>query len=129
MKTIKQTVIFKTSPHEVFEALMDSKKHSQLTGEKAVISRKVGGKFKAYGDYIGGKNLEIVKDKRIVQSWHASDWPKGHDSKVIFEFEKAGNNTKLKFTHENIPDEQYDEVLEGWIEFYWNPMKEMLEKS
>lgn len=129
MRIIKQTVIFKASPHEVFEALMDSKKHSQFTGDKAVISRKVGGKFKAYGDYITGKNLEIVKDKRIVQSWHASDWPEGVDSKVIFELEKVGNNTKLKFTHENVPDKQYDEVLKGWIEFYWEPMKEMLEKN
>jgi len=26
-KSIKQTVAFKVSPHEVYEALMDSKKH------------------------------------------------------------------------------------------------------
>jgi uncharacterized protein YndB with AHSA1/START domain len=128
MKTIKQTIIFKASPHDVFEALMDSKKHSEFTGDKAVISRKVGGKYRAYGDYITGKNLEIIKDKRIVQTWHASDWPDGVDSKVIFELEADGKNTKLKFTHENVPDEQYAEVLKGWIEFYWGPMKIMLEK-
>ena len=129
MKIIKQTIIFKASPHDVFEALMDSKKHSQFTGDKAVISRKVGGKFSAYGDYITGKNLEIVKDKKIVQSWHASDWPEKHDSKVIFELEKYGDKTKLRFIHENVPEEQYDEVLKGWIEFYWEPMKELLEKG
>lgn len=42
-KTIKQTIFFKAEPHDVYEALMDSKKHSKFTGDKAVISRKEGG--------------------------------------------------------------------------------------
>ena len=34
-KTIEQTVEFSASPHEVYEALMDSEKHSAFTGAKA----------------------------------------------------------------------------------------------
>ncbi len=64
MKTIQQAVILKVSPHEVYEALMDSRKHSKFTGEEASISREVGGKFSAYGDYITGVNLELVPDKK-----------------------------------------------------------------
>ena len=26
--------------------------------------------------------------------------------------------------HSNVPKEQADEIAEGWIEFYWNPLKE-----
>lgn len=128
MKSIKQVVNFDAPAHEVFEMLMDSKKHSEFTGDKAVISRKVGGRFKAYGDYISGKNLEIVKDKRIVQSWRASDWPKGHYSKVIFELEETKGKTKLRFTQEDVPEGQYDEIRQGWIDFYWEPMKEMAKR-
>ncbi len=38
-KTVEQTVTFNASPHDVYEALMDSYKHSQFTGAEAVISR------------------------------------------------------------------------------------------
>ena len=41
-KTIEQSVTFNASPHDVYEALMDSEKHSQFTGAKALISREVG---------------------------------------------------------------------------------------
>ena len=79
-KNIRQTATFKASPHEVYEALMDAKKHSDFTGEDAKISRKVGGKFTIYGGEIDGTNLELVPDKKIVQSWRYSDWPEGHYS-------------------------------------------------
>jgi hypothetical protein len=45
--TIRQSATFKTSPHEVYEALMDSRKHSKFTDSKASISRRIGGKFTA----------------------------------------------------------------------------------
>ncbi len=70
-KPIKQSVTFKASPHAVYEALMDSKKHSAFTGGKASISRVVGGKYTAYDNYVNGKNIELVPDKKIVQSWRA----------------------------------------------------------
>jgi len=40
----RQSVIIKATPREVYEALMDSRKHSRFTGAKASISRKVGGR-------------------------------------------------------------------------------------
>jgi hypothetical protein len=42
-KTIRQTVTFKAQPMEVYDMLMDSKKHKSLSGEEARISKKVGG--------------------------------------------------------------------------------------
>ena len=47
-KTIKQSVTFKASPHVVYEALMDSEKHSEFTDSEANISREVDGKFSVY---------------------------------------------------------------------------------
>ena len=60
-KTIRQSVTFKTSPHVIYEMLMDSRKHAKFTGEKASISRKIGGKFTAYAGYIHGVNLNLVQ--------------------------------------------------------------------
>jgi hypothetical protein len=56
-KTLRQTVTFKASPHEVYDILMDSKKHQSLSGEPAKISKKVGGKFTAWGSHLSGINL------------------------------------------------------------------------
>jgi hypothetical protein len=39
--------------------LMDSKKHQSLSGQPAKISRKVGGKFTAWGSHISGFNLAL----------------------------------------------------------------------
>lgn len=128
-KNIKQEVIFNVSPHEVYETLMDSKKHSDATCEGAEVSREVGGEFSVQSDYATGKNLELVPDKKIVQSWHASDWPEGHYSKVTFALSKDQKGTKLTFTQSDVPEEFCDDISQGWIDFYWEPMKKYFAKK
>lgn len=128
LKTIKQKVVFKATSHEVYEALMDSKKHSNFTESKAEISREVGGKINAYDGYIAGKNLELVQDKKIVQEWRGKDWPKNHYSKAIFLLKKNKNGALLEFTQEGVPEDNYKSIKQGWHDHYWNPMKNMLEK-
>lgn len=125
---IRQTVTFKASPHEVYEALMDSKKHSRFTGSQAKISRKAGGKFRVYGGEIEGENLKLMPDRKIVQSWRYSDWPEGHYSRATFSLKEVAGGTRLTFTQSSIPEEFYDDISQGWREYYWAPMKEMLQK-
>ena len=128
LKTIRQSATFGASPQEVYEALMDSRKHSKFTEAGASISREVGGTFTAYDGYAEGVNLELVKDKKIVQKWRADDWPEGHCSTVTFELEKAGAGTKMKFTQTGVPQGQYESISSGWVEHYWDKMRKMLEK-
>jgi len=128
IKTIRQSVTIKATPHEIYEALMDSRKHSKFTEAKASISRKIGGKFKAYGDYISGVNLDLVPDKKIIQSWRGSDWAKGHYSKVTFSLKKVKNGTRLTFRQSGLPEKYYKDINQGWRDYYWKPMKEILEK-
>jgi activator of HSP90 ATPase len=125
---IHQTVTFKASPHEVYEALMDSQKHAAFSGEKASISRQVGGAIMAYDEYITGKNIELVPDKKIVQDWRAVDWPEGYFSCVTFEFTAVPEGTRLDFTHTGLPEGTEEEFTQGWIDNYWEPMKKYLEK-
>lgn len=128
-KIIKQSATFKAPPHEVYEALMDSRKHARFTGGKASISREVGGKFTAYDGYIDGVNLELVPDQKIVQSWRASDWPEKHYSTVTFALKELNSGTRLTFTQTGVPEEFYEEIKQGWHDYYWNPMKQLLEKN
>jgi activator of HSP90 ATPase len=127
-KTIRQSVTFKTSPHELYEALMDSKKHSKFTGSAANISRQVNGKFTAYDGSLEGKNLELVPDKKIVQLWRSTDWPEGHYSTASFSFKEITSGTRLTFTQTGVPEDDYENIKQGWYDYYWNPMKQMLEE-
>ena len=131
MKTrdIRQSVKFQVGPHEVYEALMDSSKHSRFTGGKASISKEVGGKFTAFDGYSQGTNLELVPDEKIIQTWRASDWPEGHYSKVTFALKKIEGGTRLTFTQNGVPEAQYEDISQGWHDYYWTPMKEMFEKD
>ena len=125
---IRQTVNFKASAHEVYEALMDSKKHAAFTGSAAEISREVGGEYMAYDGYITGKNIELEPDKKIVQSWRAVDWDEGYFSRVTFEFTSVPEGTRLDFVHTDVPDGTEDEFTQGWIDNYWEPMEKYFEK-
>jgi activator of HSP90 ATPase len=126
-KNLRQTVTFKAKANAVYELLMDAKKHSVLAGDEARISRSVGGKFNI-GGYIEGTNLELVPGKKIVQSWRYEDWPKGHYSKATFAFIEENGKTRMTFTQAGIPAQFYEDIKQGWIDYYWSPMKEILEK-
>jgi activator of HSP90 ATPase len=125
-KTIKQTVTLAAPAHEIYEMLMDSKKHAAFTGDDAEISREVGGKISAWGGYIGGTNLELVPDRKIVQSWRGSDWPEGHYSRVTFQLRENGGFTTLSFEQTGVPEAVYDDVAQGWRDYYWKPMRKTL---
>jgi len=125
---IRQSVTFQASPHAVYEALMDSRKHAQFTQAPAKISRKVGGAISAYGDYITGTNLELVPDQKIVQAWHAAEWPEGHLSKVTFKLAPVRGGTRLSFTHSGVPAAYVADIRQGWIDNYWVPLKARLNK-
>lgn len=127
--TIKQMVIVSATPDEVYEAFMDAKKHSAFTGSKATCNPKVGGKFTAWDGYISGKNLELEKGRRIVQEWTTTEWPEGYaPSKLELTFKKIGKDTEISMVHSGVSAEQADELKEGWMEFYWNPLKEYFKK-
>lgn len=128
-KAIRQSVTIRATPQVVYEALMDSRKHARFTGGGASISRTVGGKFSVFDGYAEGVNLELVSGKKIVQTWRASDWPKNHYSKATFALTKVKGGTRLTFTQTGVPDDQHTAVKNGWVEFYWTPLKQMLEKS
>lgn len=127
-KNLRQSVTFKAKPIDVYEALMDSRKHSKFTGSKARISREVGGKFSAYDNYCWGENLELKKNKKIVQTWRSYKWPEGHYSKATFSLNPVREGTRLSFYQSGIPSDEFESIKRGWIEHYWTPMKKMLEK-
>ena len=127
-KTIRQVITLKATPHAIYEMLMDSKKHAEIVGSTASISKKVGGKFTVYDGDVEGVNIELVPDEKIVQTWRMGDWPKGHYSKATFSFKEVDGKTKFTFTQTGVPEEFYEDIKQGWIDYYWTPLKELFKK-
>lgn len=124
MKTIVQTVTFPATPAELFELYLDSRKHSESTGGQAEMGRAEGDPFTAWDGYIEGRNLRIVRDSLIVQSWRASEFRASDpDSILVLRFEKAGKGAKVTMVHTNVPDARARELTTGWHDFYWKPWK------
>jgi activator of HSP90 ATPase len=116
-KDIQQKVIFKAAIHDVYEALMDSRKHARFTGAPARMSRKTGGTFSAYDGYITGVNIELVPDTWIVQAWRGSDWSEDCYSLVVYSLKMVKGGTRLEFTQIGVPAKEYKSVNAGWVSF------------
>ena len=128
-KNIEHKVVLRAAATNVYDALMNSKKHTQFTGEPARISTRVGGAFTCYGDYIRGLNLELVTGERIVQAWRSQDWAEGVFSIVTFSLAaQSGGKTLLRFTQVGVPAGDFKRKNEGWKEHYWEPLKRFLEE-
>lgn len=129
-KTIKQKVKFKAAPKEVYEALTDSKKHSAFSGERAKISKKIGGPFTAYSNYISGVNVDLSPGKRIVQAWRNNKFPEGIYSMAAFTLVGTRDGgTELTLIHRGVPKVLIPGIERGWRKFYWDKMREYLRKS
>jgi activator of HSP90 ATPase len=124
-KTIRQTVVFKATPTQVYDMIMDTRKHQSLSGEEARISKKVGGRFTVWGSHISGINLVLKPGERIVQAWRATGWWPDYYSIAIFDIQRVERGTKLRFTQIGVPPNRYSGHYRGWIETYWTPMKEI----
>ena len=127
-KTIVQKVVFKNAaPQQLYEMYLDSKKHSASTGANAKITAKEGASYSVSEGYITGKNLKLIKNELIVQSWRAVDWEKSDlDSIFIIRLEAKGKDTVLNVTHANVPDKHAKSIEGGWHTYYWEPWKKYL---
>jgi len=128
-RTIRQTVTVRAPPNDVYDALMTSRGHSAFTGAPAHIRPTVGSKFTAWDGYIEGRNLELVRGKKIVQAWKAREenWPPEYYSTVAYELTATPTGTRLRFRHSGVPVEHAGHLAQGWKDHYWAPLKSYLE--
>ncbi len=138
-EAIHQEISFAASPQRVYEALTDEQRFDALTrlsdglslvtapGAKPTsISREIGGPFTLFGGYITGRQLEMVKDERLVQAWRAGRWPAGDYSVVRFALAPEGAACKLLFDHRGFPEGQGKSLAYGWRVHYWEPLSKLL---
>jgi len=128
-RTIRQTAFIRgATPADIYGTLMDGKRHGALSGQQTTVSPREGGEFKV-GHDLEGKHIKLVKDKKIVQTWRANNWPAGVYSKATFALAKAPGGTKITFTQTGVPSQYYGEISTGWRNYYWGPLRKQFAKA
>ncbi len=114
---------FPVNASDLYNAWLDSKSHSEMTGGEAICSDKEEEEFSSWDGYITGKNIQLNPFNKIIQSWRTSDFSiDDEDSEIIIEIEDNDEGCELLLTHKNLPVGQPD-YKQGWIDHYFNPMK------
>ncbi len=122
--TLVQHVFIKGTPAEVYQALTDPAAHGAFTGTVATGEPIVGGTYTASSGYIHGTFEKLEQNKLIVQTWTTTEWPANTaPSRLEISLEDAGDGTELTMTHSEVPAGQAEAYRQGWIDYYWNPLR------
>ncbi|MGZ7108780.1 MAG: SRPBCC domain-containing protein [Methanobacterium sp.] len=127
MKTIKKVYKIAAPHHQVWSALVDSEIIDKWGGGPSKMNSNVGFQFQLWGGDIHGKNIEVEKEKKLVQEWFGGNWPK--PSIATFTLKREDDETILELVQEDVPDEDANDIDGGWDEYYLGPMKKMLENK
>ena len=126
-KAIHQEEDFKAGPGRIYEALLDAKQFTAVSGGRAAeIDRVVGGTFTIFAGHIVGRNLELVPNRRIVQAWRVVPWPEGIYSIARFELLGQSSGTRVILDHTGFPPELAEHLESGWKENYWDALRKYL---
>lgn len=120
MKDFKKYYIIPASPEEVYLALTNEATIHLWTGDRTVMIAEPGTEFSMWDGSIVGKNLEFEPGKKIVQQWYFGDQDKASIVTIKLHPDKRGTSAELR--HTNIPDEAYDDIVEGWNEAYFGDL-------
>ncbi len=115
----------KASPEEVYRALINPFTIELWTGDPAVMSDEPGSMFTMLDGNIVGENVSFEPNKAIRQKWFFGE---DHASDVLIELFPDKSNTLIRVEHTGIPEEAYDNMLEGWNESYLDSLKDFFEK-
>ena len=126
MKDFKKYYILSATPEEVFAALTNPATIQLWSGDPAIMSTEPGSEFSLWEGNIEGKNLEFEKDKKIVQQWYFGD--QEQESIVTIKLFPDRNKTSLELKHTNIPDDDYDNIVDGWNNVYLGSLIEFYEE-
>lgn len=127
-KVIEQKVLFKgNTSNDLFDIFVNPKKHSEIHGgAKAKISSRTGKRFSLLDGNLKGKNLLIVPNRMIVQTWRGNVWKKNDlDSILTLVFTDTKNGAEIDLVHSFTPDQ----FIELWEQVYWQPIREYLKTN
>ena len=122
MKDFKKYYIIPATPGDIFLALTNPATIQLWSGEPAEMSTEPGSEFSLWEGNICGKNLAFERDKKIMQEWYFGDQEEA--SIVTIKLHPHKQGTSVELTHTNIPNEEYDNMVDGWNHNYFGAVEE-----
>jgi activator of HSP90 ATPase len=117
MKDFKKYYIIPAPPEDVYLALTVESTIELWSGDSAEMSPEPNTEFSLWDGSISGKNLEFEKDKKIVQQWYFGEQEEA--SIVTIKLHPHEKGTSIELKHTNIPDQDYDDIVDGWNNIYF----------
>jgi len=127
MKNYKTYFQIKADAQDVFTALTNPFTIELWSGDKAVMTQNAGDEFSLWGGDIIGKNIEVVENEKLVQQWYFDEEDEADPSIVTLMLWPKNSQTSVELIHTNIPDEAYNNIVEGWNDAYLGAIKVLLE--
>jgi activator of HSP90 ATPase len=119
MKDYKKYYIISASPEEVYLALTNELTLTLWTGAKAQMVAEAGTEFSLWEDSIVGKNLSFEENKKIVQQCY---FDQEEESIVTIKLHPHKRGTSVELIHSNIPEEDYENITDGWNTDYFGSL-------
>lgn len=116
MKTFRKSFGIYAEPSDVYAALTNPVTIELWSGYPAVMSEEPGSEFSLWEGDISGRNIEFEKDRKIVQEWYFGS--REEKSVVTITIKPEGGKSLVTVEQTNIPDDDFENISEGWSEFY-----------
>jgi activator of HSP90 ATPase len=124
---IKFYQYIEAEPEEIFLALTNPFTIELWSDSPAKMNANEGTEFELWDGDICGKNLKVVPNKELVQEWYFDDLPE--PSIVSIKLHVKGTGTSIELKHTNIPEDAYENIKEGWEEYYIGAIKRFFEED
>jgi len=121
MKNLNQKHTILSEREIVFAAMTNPVIIEIWSGYKAELELIEGSEFSLWEGDIVGKNLKIIPGKLLQQEWYFDG--QVEKSIVTLKLSDKEKGTLVELKHQNIPDEAYDDIREGWKKYYFGSLK------
>jgi uncharacterized protein YndB with AHSA1/START domain len=125
VKDFKKYYYIPATPEEIYMALTNPITIELWTGEVAEMSTEPGSEFSMWEGSITGKNLEFEPNKKIIQQWYFDGQSDNSVVTIKLHPDKKGSSVELR--HTNIPDDDFDDMVDGWNSTYFGGLIDFFE--
>ena len=122
MKDFKKYYIVSTTPDMLYKALTNPLIIQLWSGDEAVMDTTPNSEFSLWSGDICGKNIAFEQDKKIEQQWYFGEQEVPSIVTILLHEHKQATSVELR--HNNIPDEDYDDIVDGWNEQYFGALQD-----
>jgi uncharacterized protein YndB with AHSA1/START domain len=122
MKDFRKYYSIPASAEDVYVALTNPVTLQLWTGEPAEMSPEPGSEFSLWDGSIVGRNIEFDPGKKLIQQWYFGE--QAEESIVTILLHPKGTGTSVELLHTNIPDDDFDDIADGWDNSYFGSLRE-----